>query len=305
MQSLVKKSVLSVELVRNFEKFVDVTPATMKAYKTGIRAFLRYVAENGVKSPTTETVLNFKRSLLNAGRKPSTINLYLSATKRFFNWTAKAGLYPDISNGVKGVKTDKGFKKDFLIGSQLKEILGGFNTATLEGMRNYAIFALMSTCGLRTCEISRAKISDLSTLAGQPVLYIHGKNRTDAKDFVKLSKPVENALKSYLKMRDKATKADALFASCSDRNFGQSISRVTVSTMCKKAMVKAGYDSDRLTAHSLRHSAITLALMGGESLQNVQAFARHSSIAITTIYAHNVTRINSQCENLISKEIFN
>ena len=304
MQSIVKKSVLGLDLVRNFEKFVDVTPATMKAYKTGIRAFLKYIAENGVRTPTAETVLSFKRSMQNLGRKPSTINLYISAIKRFFDWTAKSGLYPDIANGVKGVKTDKGFKKDFFIGSQLKEILGGFNTATLEGMRNYAIFVLMSTCGLRTCEISRAKISDLSTLAGQPVLYIHGKGRSDSKDFVKLSKPVENALKSYLKMRNKADKTQALFASCSDRNFGKSISRVTVSTMCKKAMVKAGYDSERLTAHSLRHSAITLALMAGQSLQNVQAFARHSSINTTQIYAHNVDRINSQCENLISKEIF-
>ena len=304
MQSIVKKEVLSVDLVKDFEKFVDVTPATMRAYKTGVRAFLRYIADCNIKSPTADTVLNFKRSLLNAGRKPSTINLYLSAVKRLFNWTAKSGLYADIARDVKGVKCDKGFKKDFFIGSQIKEILNGFNTSTIEGMRNYAIFALMSTCGLRTCEISRAKISDLSTLAGQSILYVHGKGRSDSKDFVKLSKPVESALRSYLKMRDKVDKTEALFTSCSDRNFGQGISRVTVSTMCKKAMQKAGYDSDRLTAHSLRHSAITLCLMGGESLQNVQAFARHSSMNTTLIYSHNIDRINSQCENLISKEIF-
>ena len=240
----------------------------------------------------------------NLGRKASTINLYLSATKRFFSWTAKSGLYVDIAKNVKGVRTDSGFKKDFFLGSQLKEILGGFDTTTLEGARNYAIFALMSTCGLRTCEISRAKISDLSTLAGQPVLYVRGKGRSDAKDFVKLSKPVENALKSYLKMRDNVSKVDALFASCSDRNFGQSISRVTVSTMCKKAMKKAGFDSDRLTAHSLRHSAITLALMGGRTLEDVQVFARHSNINTTMIYNHSINRINSQCENTITKEIF-
>ena len=57
MQSIVKKSVLGLELVKDFEKFVDVTPSTMRAYKTGVRSFLRYVAENGVKSPTAETVL--------------------------------------------------------------------------------------------------------------------------------------------------------------------------------------------------------------------------------------------------------
>jgi integrase len=40
----------------------------------------------------------------------------------------------------------------------------------------------------------------------------------------------------------------------------------------------AGFDSERLTAHSLRHTAITQALLAGSPLQEVQQFARHSSI---------------------------
>ena len=69
-------------------------------------------------------------------------------------------------------------------------------------------------------------------------------------------------------------------------------------------MKAAGYISSRLTAHSLRHTAITLALLAGQSIQDVQAFARHSSINTTTIYAHNVNRLDSRCESLIERAIF-
>ncbi len=69
-------------------------------------------------------------------------------------------------------------------------------------------------------------------------------------------------------------------------------------------MKNAGYNSKRLTAHSLRHSAVTIALLGGLSLQDVQAFARHATIATTTIYAHNISRLTSLVENSIARAIF-
>ncbi len=61
-------------------------------------------------------------------------------------------------------------------------------------------------------------------------------------------------------------------------------------------MRAAGFDSERLTAHSLRHTAITQALLAGSPLQEVQQFARHSSINTTQVYAHNLDRLQGSCE---------
>ena len=69
-------------------------------------------------------------------------------------------------------------------------------------------------------------------------------------------------------------------------------------------MINAGYQSARLTAHSLRHTAITLALMAGQNLADVQAFARHTSINTTMIYNHAVNRMKSLCESVIANQIF-
>ena len=121
---------------------------------------------------------------------------------------------------------------------------------------------------------------------------------------MKITGHVLTAITEYLKARGPVKGNAPLFASCSRRNNGGRLTTRTVSQVCKNAMKAAGYDSHRLTAHSLRHSAVTLALLAGMSLQDVSQFARHSSVNVTMIYAHDITRMKSQCESAISAAIF-
>ena len=128
-----------------------------------------------------------------SGHKPATVALYLSAVRRFFSWAESLNIYPNITLGVKAPKIDKGHKKDFFSGEQIKQILHGISRANIEGLRNYAIFALMINCGLRTVEITRANVDDMRTIGGYSVLFIQGKGKTSKADFVKLSPQVERA----------------------------------------------------------------------------------------------------------------
>ena len=73
----------------------------------------------------------------------------------------------------------------------------------------------------------------------------------------------------------------------------------TVSRIAKEAMRGHGIDSAALTAHSMRHTAVTFALLAGASLQEVQAMARHRNINTTTIYAHNLDRMEGRAEGAV------
>ena len=162
---LVKSSnILSSNVVHSFFEFLDVSAITIRSYTSGIRQFVSFLSEQGIKNPEREHVLAFKKDLIAKGRKPATVSLYLSALRRFFDWTESEKAYPNITRGIKSPKQDKGHKRDFFSGSQLKDILTGIDTKTVEGKRNYAMFLLMSTCGLRTIEITRADISDIRTV---------------------------------------------------------------------------------------------------------------------------------------------
>lgn len=306
IKSLIKNNtvLISYELVKSFVDFIDVAPLTVKSYKAGITRLIYFLREKDITQPQREDIMNFKHFLQSCGCKPATIAAYLSAIRRFFDWTESKGLYPNITRGIKAPKLDKGHKRDFLPAEGLQAMMNGINRSTLEGKRNFAILALMTTGGLRTVEVIRANVEDISTLGGFAVLYVQGKGRSDKKDFIKLTPEVQKAIADYLTARGQVKGTAPLFASCSHRNKGGRLTTRTISGMAKNSMIRAGYKSTRLTAHSLRHSAVTLALMAGSTLAEVQYFARHSNISTTQIYAHNIDRLRSGCEEAITRAVF-
>lgn len=295
---------LTQTVIQSFIDFLDVNPLTVKSYQSGIKYFMRYISEKGIKFPQRKDIISFKKYLIECGKSPATVASYLSSLRRFFAWTNSENIYPDISTGVKAPKQDKGHKRDYLSGSQLADVLETTDRNSLEGKRNFAVLAVMSTCGLRCCEIVRADVGDIRNIDGVTCLFVLGKGRNSKREFVQLTAPVLEAINDYLKARGPVRGNEPLFASCSRRNAGQRLTTRTISAICKNSMIRAGYNSTRLTAHSLRHSTITLALMAGLSLSETQAFARHSNIQTTTVYAHHVDRLKSACEEAITKSIF-
>ena len=296
--------IISSTVLNSFVDFLDVAPLTVKTHKAGITRLITYLKAKQITKPVREDIAAFKKALQECGCKPATVAAYLSAIRRFFDWTESEGLYPNITRGIKAPKIDKGHKRDFLTAPQISCMMKGIDTHTVEGKRNFAILALMATGGLRTVEVMRANVEDLSTAGGEPVLFVQGKGRTDKKEFVKLTPEVLQAIREYLNARGKVNRKEPLFVSCSHRSRGGRLTTRTISGIAKASMISAGYYSDRLTAHSLRHSAVTIALMAGQSLAEVQYFARHSNISTTQIYAHNVDRLRSGCEASISNAIF-
>ena len=300
-----QKDSITLSIVQDkFFEYLDVSRATLKAYRAGVKQFIIFTQRNSENIINRETVIKFKQSLMSSGLKPATVALYLVAVRRLFDWLEAEGLYANVAKGIKSPKMLAGHKRDVLSASQLKACVKAMNRDDEKGLRDKAMFLLMATAGLRTVEVSRANISDIHEVQGVWTLNVWGKGHTEADSFVKLSPEVKQTIDEYLSVRGHVSPNAPLFASCSRRNKGKRLSTRTISTAAKSAMIRAGYDSHRLTAHSLRHSAATLAIQAGMSLQDVQAFMRHSNISITTIYLHDVTRLKSQCENAITAAIF-
>ncbi len=294
-------------IINDFFTFLDVSEKTISTYRRALKQFFKFLSKNNISSPAYDDILLFKKELENKNCKSATIALYLASVRRFFSWCEQKKVYPNISVGVKAPRQDRGHKRDFLGAKQLKLVLNTIDRSTLEGKRDYAIIVLMSVGGLRTIEVGRANVEDVRVLGDFTVLYVQGKGRKDRTEFVKLPDPVLGAINEYLLERKREGELDEtepLFASRSNRNKNGRLTTRTISGIAKQAMRQAGFDSPRLSAHSLRHSAVTLSLLAGADLAEVQAFARHSNISTTQIYSHAVDRINSMCENAISDAIF-
>lgn len=291
------------KLFIEYSKYIDAAPRTIETYTKALKQLNKFIVTNDIKQPTRETIIEF-RQYLEQNHKATTVQTYLIAIRQFFKWTAQAGLYPNIADNVKGKKISKAPKKDYLSIDEIKTILSVIDRAKPKGKRDYAIITIMLTCGLRDIEVARANIEDVRTIESNTFIYIQGKGRDEKEDYVRIPSQTEAALKDYISIRNDLKKDDPLFSSISNNSNGSRLSTRSISRIVKQAMRNAGYDSDRLTAHSLRHTAITLSLKNGESLQEVQQFARHTNINTTLIYAHNLEREQNTCSNTIANSIF-
>lgn len=245
--------------------------------------------------------------------KPNTVKQYLQSVRQFFSWTAANGFYPNIAANIHAPKVRQDVhRKDALTASDVltieqsiaagakaktteaataqKDTAGRISRATEQGKRLYAMYVLAVNAGLRTVEISRATVKDLEVKGGKAVLYVWGKGHAEADAKKPLAPEVYAAIRDYLDSRhDRPTANSPLFVSTGNRSGGRRIAETTISKMLKQAMQQAGFDSDRITAHTLRHTAGTNVQEITGNLYLTQKYMRHANPATTEIYLHNDT----------------
>lgn len=257
--------------------------------------------------------------------KPNTVAQYLRSVCQFFKWTAANDLYPDVAANIHAPKiTHDTHRKDALTVAEVaqietsitdqarrrveaaqdvqKDTAGRLQRSTEQGKRLYAMYLLAVNAGLRTVEISRARVKDFETKGGRSWLWVWGKGHTEADKKKPLAPEVAEAVRDYLRSRaDRITGDSPLFVGTGNRSGGRAIATTTISTMLKQAMKEAGFDSERLTAHSLRHTAGTAVQELTGNLYLTQQYMRHSNPATTEIYLHNDTE---QAEAGIAKQLY-
>lgn len=258
--------------------------------------------------------------------KPNTIAQYLRSVCQFFRWTAANNLYPDIAANIHAPKVSHDtHRKEALTPADVltieksiaqkaqertasaadaeKDRAGKMQRSTEQGKRLYAMYLLAVTAGLRTVEISRANVKDLVIKNGSAWLYVWGKGRTEPDQKKPLAPEVAAAIKDYLQSRtDNPTGNSPLFVSTGNRSRGKRIATTTISTMLKQAMQEAGFDSERITAHSLRHTAGTAVQELTGDIYTTQKYMRHANPATTEIYLHNDTET---AEASIAQQLYN
>lgn len=298
--------VFSADLIARFIDYTDVNDVTMKGYITCIRAFVRWMHAEGITQPRREDVKRYKEYLERADFTAGTRAQYMRGVKHFFKWTAAEGLYPNVADNIKIKGTSTRHKKDALGRDDVPAIADSIDRSTEQGKRLYAIYLLCVVCGLRTIEVSRAKVEDIKTTGGKSYLWVWGKGHQEPDTPVLLIPEVKAALDDYMGSRtDKPTGKSPLFVSTSNRSKGQPIAATTISTTIKGLMRGAGYDSDRLTAHSLRHSSGTAAYKATHNLYLAQQHQRHADPATTEIYIHDEERDERNTEELVYNYYFN
>lgn len=298
--------VFSNQLIYKFIDYTDVQDTTLKNYTTDLKPFFNYLRDNDIKQPNRQDIKNFKKHLTTLNLTAGTKQQYFRATKHLFKWLSSEGLYINVAENIKGFKVDTSkTKKESFNESDIKAILNKIDTTTEIGKRDYAIILLILTGGLRINEVRNIDIQDIQIIKNEYVVYILGKGHTEKDTYIKIIEPVYNAIRDYLDTKGKVNRTDALFTSTSNRALGKRITKESLSQILKNRFRDAGYDTPKLTAHSLRHTSNTMLYKSGADLYKVQQHARHKDPKTTEIYIHQVERETSTDELDIYNQVFN
>ena len=297
----------------------DRADTTQAGYNVTVRAFLAWLASEGITAPERQDIVSYRAYLLSphASRKTGekitfsadTAARYFRGCKMFFSFLESQGFYQDITKNVRSPKTQHAatWKRDALEREDCLRILDSIDTSTETGKRDYCLILACLSCGFRIIEIQRADVGDIETHAGEHRLYIQGKGRTEKDTYKKIEPELLGALEEYLKTRGAKGKEAPLFAAVKSnaKPGGGRLTEPSISRIIKGVLRGAGYDSQRITAHSLRHTSVTLDRKAGASLEEAQRHARHSSVTVTQRYDHALEKAEAKDERRIMDYLFN
>lgn len=289
----------------DFINWLETTPNTIETYKKSIRVFFNWILNKGITNPTREDLKDYRNYLLET-KKATTTASYINALKQFYRFLDYKEITKDITLHLKGAKVStKIHRKEPLTLSQAKDILSNTQRETIEGKRDYAILLLLLTSGMRTIEVVRASIGDLTYNCGELSLNIWGKGRQEKDRYTKLPYELEKVINDYLATRKTTSPDEPLFSSLSDRNNGGRLTTRSVSRIVKKAYSRIGLNNPLFTAHSTRHFVATELIKSGKPIEEVAEQLGHSNTNTTKIYTHALDRASLNNERTLTQLLFN
>jgi integrase/recombinase XerC/integrase/recombinase XerD len=289
------------ELVDSFIASQDVKESSKLLYRRTLKQYFNWVNTKGyiLSEIARPQLLEYKEELLLSGMSSLTVGSYITSVRRFYEWTEANKYYPNVAKGIKTPKRRQQFKKQPLLPSQATELLNYYKDKAL---RDYAIVNLLLRTGLRTIEVIRANVEDITFKGSKRVLLVHGKGRDEKDNFVLLTDKTYQPIAEYLATRGKVTGSEPLFTSTSNNSKGERLSTRTISYIAKEGLKAIGLSERAFTAHSLRHTTAVNILRAGGSLETAQLTLRHSNPATTQIYTSTLNeerRLQNSGEALI------
>lgn len=288
---------------------------TAKAYETDIKQFfnvhnIEEISLNDIKAVTIFDVEDYVVGLIERGLASTTIHRKITSLSTLYKWLLR---YQDNTKDITLIKYNPfGSVKDikptltceeaeFLTRDEAATMIKKLGTENLIDLRDKTIIGLAIITGLRKSEIINIKLKDITSILDYDVIKVVRKR--NKKGVVKINSHVKSLIMEYIKRtsRDINTdKEDYLFKghSLNKHQCKEKLNSATLNKILRKQCVKFNINK-KLRVHSLRHTAITIAIQKGASLEKVKEFAGHESAFTTARYIHSINKLQDNAGDLI------
>lgn len=283
------------EMIEIFLGSIDASGTTKGLYHKASIYFVKWMSENGIKTPTEQNIVEYKKYLIK-NVEPSTVNAYLTGLKRFYKFLAVRGISPDITCEIKLVKIPKGSKRDILTTEQQHKLIEEVKSNT----RDFIITILCLKYGFRSIEIERANCDALTTVNGQCAIKVYGKGHTSDDVILPISSKDYDLISGYIGTLKNNKPNEPLFRSGSNNSKGERLTTSGMRRIFGQHFKNINIHSRKINFHSLRTSMINTLIdesnKGKIDIMDVALFCRHENIN-TTI--QNYLNVNMRLEKNI------
>jgi site-specific recombinase XerD len=169
---------------------------------------------------------------------------------------------------------------DYLSKEEVEKLIVVCNPETAEGARDMAVLLLLVRLGLRAGDIVHLRHADIDWEQG--AFQVTGKGRRHS--VLPLPQDVGDAILNYVEHWRPDVRDEHVFLRV-NAPFVPLASSSAVSSLVNRAARRARLSASRLGAHILRHTAASLMLREGVSLQTIGGLLRHQSLDTTVLYA--------------------
>lgn len=281
--------------------FQDRSPHTLRNYRLGIQRFRSLLFPRRLKEASWLDIEHFKNYLL--GRtsasgprlSPSSVAVQLAALRSLYRWASdpNIALLPhNPTTAVRLPKPEVTSRNRYLTKQELAKLL---SELFRQGTRNYLLGLMLTLTGLRVSELISVRWEDFyEDIEGRGV-WLHIRNGKGGKRrSVKIPEPLWKMIKKHRHDPDRRREdAGSLLFPISSRQ---------VARILEAARKRCGFDK-AVSAHWLRHTNATLALLGGASLQQVQETLGHSQITTTQRYLHTVEQMKKAAPDYVADNL--
>jgi site-specific recombinase XerD len=246
---------------------------TRAAYRSDLRCFANWCAQTGLDPLAVQRAhLDvYARSLEGSGLAPSSVARRLSTLSGLFRYAYEEGHI--ARNPAVHVRRPRVGNDSPTLGLDLTEARSFLAAAETAGPRDHALVCLLLLNGLRVSEVCSAAVEDVSVERGHRVLAIQRKG--GRRDLVPLAPRTAAAIDEQLSER---SDGPLLLA-----NDDGPLNRFQATRIVRRLTRAAGIGK-HISPHSLRHTAVTLALDAGVPLRDVQDMAGHADPRTTRRY---------------------
>ncbi len=246
---------------------------TRSAYQSDLSCFTSWCARMGIDPLAVKRVHldGYARSLEVEGLASSSVARRLSVISGLFRYAYEEG-YVTRDPAVH-VRRPRVGDDSPTLGLDLTEARRFLDAAETASPRDHVLVCLLLLNGLRVSEVCTAHVTDLSSERGHRVLKVARKG--GRRDLVPLAPRTLSAVDEHLGGR-----TDGFLVLAND---GGPLNRFQA-TRAIRRLSRAADITKHISPHSLRHTAVTLALDAGVPLRDVQDMVGHADPRTTRRY---------------------